>query len=158
MASFDVDSLFTNIPLDETIEICVKKLFGRKHKYKGFNKSEFCSLFQYAVKDNLIFFNGKYYIQIDGVATGSPLGPTLANIFLCHWEVIWLENCPQQFRPLYYRRYVDDTFLLFSSESHVKKFLRYMNSRHVNMTFTFETEVDGNYRSWMCWSVGKDLA
>ena len=142
MASFDVDSLFTNIPLDETIEICVKKLFGRKHKYKGFNKSDFRSLLQYAVKDNLILFNGKYYIQIDGVAMGSPLGPTLANIFLCYWEEIWLEKCPQQFRPLYYRRYVDDTFLLFSSEGHVKKFLRYINSRHVNMTFTFETEVD----------------
>ena len=27
MASFDVDSLFTNVPLDETIDISVKKLF-----------------------------------------------------------------------------------------------------------------------------------
>ena len=142
MASFDVDSLFTNIPLDETIEICVKKLFGRKHKFKGFSKSEFRSLLQFAVKDNLILFNGKYYIQIDGVAMGSPLGPTLANIFLSYWEEIWLEKCPKQFRPLYYRRYVDDTFLLFASESHVKKFLRYMNTRHDNINFTFETEVD----------------
>ena len=120
MASFDVDSLFTNIPLDETIEICVKKLFGRKHKFKGFSRSEFRSLLEFAVKDNLILFNGKYYIQVDGVAMGSPLGPTLANIFLCHWEEIWLEKCPLQFRPLFYRRYVDDTFLLFRSESHVK--------------------------------------
>ena len=142
MASFDVDSLFTNIPLDETIEICVKKLFGRKHKFKGFNRSGFRSLLQFAVKDNLILFNGKFYIQVDGVAMGSPLGPTLANVFLCFWEEIWLEKCPKQFRPLYYRRYVDDTFLLFASESHVKKFLRYLNSRHDNMNFTFETEVD----------------
>ena len=73
---------------------------------------------------------------------GSPLGPTLANIFLGYWEEIWLEKCPVQFRPLYYRRYVDDTFLLFSSQSHVKKFLRYMNTRHGNMNFTFETEVE----------------
>ena len=81
MALFDVDSLFTNIPLDETIDICAKKLFGRKHKFKGFDKSEFCSLLQYAVKNNLISFNRKYYIQIDGVAMGSPLGPTLAKVF-----------------------------------------------------------------------------
>ena len=73
---------------------------------------------------------------------GSPLGPTLANIFLCHWEEIWLEKCPLQFRPLFYRRYVDDTFLLFSSESHVKKFWRYLNSRHDNMNFTYESESD----------------
>ena len=73
---------------------------------------------------------------------GSPLRPTLANVFLCHWEEIWLSKCPKQFRPLYYRRYVDDTFLLFASESHVKKFLRYMNSRHANINFTFEIEKD----------------
>ena len=142
MSSFDVDSLFTNIPLDETIDICVRKLFGRKHKHKGFTRSDFKSLLEYAVKDNLILFNGKYYIQVDGVAMGSPLGPTLANIFLCHWEEIWLEKCPAQFRPLFYRRYVDDTFLLFSSQSHVKKFLRYLNSRHDNINFTYECEID----------------
>ena len=36
----------------------------------------------------------------------------------------------------------DDTFLLFASESHVKKFHKYLNSRHGNITFTFETELD----------------
>ena len=142
MASFDVSSLFTNIPLDETIEICVKKLFGRKRKFKGFTRMEFRTFLQFAVKDNLILFNGKYYIQIDGVAMGSPLGPTLANVFLCYWEEIWLDKCPTQFRPLYYRRYVDDTFLLFSSQSHVNKFLKYMNTRHDNIDFTHEIEID----------------
>ena len=67
MASYDVDSLFTNIPLDETIEICVKKLFCRKHKFMGFSRSEFRQLLQFAVKDSLILFNGNYYIQTDGV-------------------------------------------------------------------------------------------
>ena len=42
MASFDVDSLFTNIPLDETIDICITKLFGRKHKFNKFKKC--CSI------------------------------------------------------------------------------------------------------------------
>ena len=53
-----------------------------------------------------------------------------------------MEKCPAQFRPLFYRRYVDDTFLLFSSQSHVKKFLRYLNSRHDNINFTYECEID----------------
>ena len=140
MSSFDVDSLFTNIPLDETIEICVKKSFGRKRKFSGFTKPEFRQLLQFAVKDALILFNGKYYIQCDGVAMGSPLGPTLANVFLCYWEEIWLSKCPQKFAPVYYRRYIDDTFLLFSSLDHVKKFHKYLNSRHKNMSFTYEIE------------------
>ena len=140
MTSFDVDSLFTNIPLDETIDICVRKLFGRKRKFNGFSKLELTQLLQFAVKDSLFIFNEKYYIQCDGVAMGSPLGPTLANVFLCYWEDIWLKKCPKKFAPMYYRRYMDDTFVLFSSNDHVKKFHKYLNSRHENMTFTYEVE------------------
>ena len=142
MTSFDIDSLFTNLPLDETIELCVKKTFGRKKKYKGFTKGEFKALLEFATKDALILFNGKYYEQIDGVAMGSPLGPHLANVFLCHWEEIWLNKCPIKFKPLYYKRYMDDTFLLFSSADDVKKFEKYINSRHKNMSFTYEVEND----------------
>ena len=47
---------------------------------------------------------------------GWPLGPTLANAFLSHYEKIWLEQCPQEIKPLFYRRYVDDIFVLFESQ------------------------------------------
>ena len=143
MASFDIDSLFTNVPLDETIDIIVKKLFGRKKKYEGFTKDQFKKLLVLAVKNSFFLFNDTYYEQLDGVAMGSPLGPTIANIFLCHWEEIWIKKCPKQFKPDYYNRYMDDTFLLFRSEDHVKKFFRYINSRHKNMTFTYEVEAGG---------------
>ena len=101
---------------------------------------EFTSLLNLAVKDAFFLFNGKYYIQLDGVAMGSPLGPSLANVFLCHWEEIWLKICPEQFSPQYYNRFMDDTFLLFSKEDHVKIFLRYIDSRHKSMSFTHEVE------------------
>ena len=47
----------------------------------------------------------------DGVAMGSPLGPTLANAFLCHHEKKWLNDCPNNFKPGFYKRYVDDIFV-----------------------------------------------
>ena len=140
MASFDIDSLFTNVPIDETIDISIKKLFGRKKKYNGFSKEQFQKLLGFAVKNSFFLFDGKYYEQVDGVAMGSPLGPTLANIFLCYWEEIWIKKCPKQFCPIYYNRFMDDTFLLFSSENHVLKFKSYINSRHQNMNFTHEVE------------------
>ena len=49
----------------------------------------------------------------NGVAMGSPLQLTLANVFLCYHEKMWLQNCPSEFKFVIYRRYVDDTFLLF---------------------------------------------
>ena len=142
MTSFDIDSLFTNLPLDETIDLCVKKLFKSKKKIKGLNKTQFRTLLEFATKKSFFLFNGKYYIQTDGVAMGSPLGPTLANIFLCHWEEIWLKKCPLKFSPQYYKRFMDDTFVLFKSQDDVKKFHKYISSRHKNMNFTFETEID----------------
>ena len=34
MASFDIESFFTNIPLDETINICVNNVFVNKKRVK----------------------------------------------------------------------------------------------------------------------------
>ena len=69
---------------------------------------------------------------------GSPLGPTLANAFLCFHEQIWLNECPDEFKPVYYRRYVDDRFVLFHSPDRLEKFRNYLNSKHRNIRFTCE--------------------
>ena len=143
MASFDVEALFTNIPLEETIEICVDKLYTRRNmKIKGLSRIQFKNLLELATKESLFIFDGICYSQTDGVAMGSPLGPTLANIFLTHYEEIWLSKCPNQFKPKYYRRYVDDIFILFEDSNQVNKFEKFMNSRHKNINFTKEIETD----------------
>ena len=111
---------------------------------KGLSKIQFKSLLELAVKESLFVFDGIYYTQTDGVAMGSPLGPTLANIFLCHYEEIWIGKCPKQFKPNYYQRYVDDLFLLFDNSDQINKFEKYMNSRHKNIKFTKEVEKDNS--------------
>ena len=73
---------------------------------------------------------------------GNPLGSTFANLFLCFHENSWLQNCSLQFKPKLYRRYVDDTLLLFSDPSHIPLFLTYLNSQHPNINFTCEMEKD----------------
>ena len=53
MASLDVDVLFTNIPLDETIDICVKKPFQTTETLvKGISKNAFCDLLNLATKES----------------------------------------------------------------------------------------------------------
>ena len=140
MASLDVDSLFTNIPLNETIEICCELLYSNTAVVDGLSRNDFKKLLTMATTESFILFDGKYFQQIDGVAMGSPLGPTLANIFLCHHETKWLANCPPECKPLYYRRYVDDIFLLFENIQCAHSFQQYMNTQHPNMNFTSELE------------------
>ena len=82
-------------------------------------------------------------LNIDGVAMGSPLGPALANIFMCSFESKWLRDCPNDFKPVFYRRYIDDIFVLFSSPDHADKFREYLSSKHPNIKFSIEKEGDG---------------
>ena len=94
--------------------------------------------------ESFFIFDGKFYEQCDAVVMGSPVGRTLANVFMCHFENIWLENCPSHFKPIVYRRFVDDTFVLFRSKDHVEKFRNYLNKQHKNIKFTSEIEENGS--------------
>ena len=78
---------------------------------------------------------------------GSPLGPTLANIFLCHYETTRLKNCQKAFKTVYYKRHVDDIFVLFEKPEQVLQFVYYMNKRHKNIKFLFETEKSNSFPS-----------
>ena len=75
----------------------------------------------------------------------APLGPTLVNAFLCHYEKEWLDNCPTHFKPVIYKRYVDDIFVLFSSKKHLQLFVDYMNKQHKCLKFTSEAENDNSF-------------
>ena len=114
-------SLYSPMRLDETIDICLELLFNKKRKVKGMLKKHVKELLAHAVKSPTFMFNDVYYKQVDGVAMGSPLGPTLANLFVVYYESKWLENCPPQFKPQFYRRYMDDIFVMFKKKDHLKK-------------------------------------
>ena len=94
MGSLDVDSLFTNIPLDTTIDICTNTVYSEQDVIKGIKKKEFRNLLSLATKESCFIFKEVLYKQKDGVGVGSPLGPTLANAFLCFYETKWPEKCP----------------------------------------------------------------
>ena len=126
MVSFDVESLFSNIPLQETIDLSVELLFNEKHNIDGFTVTIFHKLLTVTMFESLLLFDDKYYKEIDRVPMVSPLEPNLANIFLSYLEQIWLKNCPCEFKLSIYKRYVDDTFLLFRSKDHIERFC-YLN-------------------------------
>ena len=77
-----------------------------------------------------------------GVAMGSLLGPALANIFMCSFESKWFRDCPNDLKPVFYRRYIDDIFVLFSTPDHADKFREYLPSKHPNINFFIEKEED----------------
>ena len=92
------------------------------------------------VTDNSFVFDGKVYTQIDGVAMGNSLGPILADIYMAHLKETAFLKDVLDFSPVFYRRYLDDTFCLFKERSHVQRFLDFINKVDESIQFDVEHE------------------
>ena len=97
LASLDVESLFTNSPLEVTVKNCVNNLLSKNFYSGKLSRKDLYGFLKVATTESSFFFDNKLHKQIDGVAMGSPLGPTLAIAFLGHYEKLWLNECPSQF-------------------------------------------------------------
>nr|WBB44924.1 reverse transcriptase [Chrysogorgia stellata] len=139
MCSFDVVSLFTNIPLEETIKICIDTLYHSDIKPPNVSEDAFHELMFIATKGVEFSFGEAVYKQIDGVAMGSPLGPVLANIFVGYYESKMFDT-NTDIIPIWYKRYVDDTFTLFNNKETALSFLHILNTLHPSLKFTHEFE------------------
>ena len=83
MASFDIKSLYTNVPLTETINIIMNLAFSDNNStFNKYNKFQFKKLLELSLLDTYFIFDKQLYKQINGLAMGQPVAPTLANIFL----------------------------------------------------------------------------
>ena len=70
MASFDIESLFTNILLQETIDPYVENLFQDRTHVDNLSKNSFRELLTRTMSESLILFDQEFYKQHDGVALG----------------------------------------------------------------------------------------
>ena len=138
LVSFDVESLFTNIPTQETIEIILKRAFKRETDlYFGLRRGDLKKLLEICTQESHFQFAGQYYDQIDGVAMGSPLGPLFANVFMSEFENTHLDKLDALGLVSWYR-YVDDVFASVKDENCVNMILSYLNQQHPNIRYTVE--------------------
>ena len=86
------------------------------------SKNQFEKFLRATLSNNYFLFDGIIYQQVDGIAMDPALCTSLANAFLAHDEQIWLSDCPDEFKPVYYKRYMDNIFVLFGSRHHLGKF------------------------------------
>ena len=82
-------------------------------------------------------FNNVMHRQVDGVAMDSPLGPSLANIFVGYYEAVLFKKVN---KPYMYYRYVDDTFAVFNNKDECNELFSHLNSLYPSLRFTFEKE------------------
>jgi hypothetical protein len=142
MVSFDVQSLYPNVPVEEAIKIAVE-LIWKKNKEKKFTKitkNELFILFNLAVRNVHFRFFHQYYRQSDGVAMGSPLAPILADLFMSQLEEEKISLLTKGKIKIWIR-YVDDVFAIAKgTKEDVLEILEKINKIHNNIKFTIEFE------------------
>lgn len=142
LASLDVENLFTNVPVEKTIDIIMNNVYNHKSlkppNIPKITMKEMLTLCTTGTPFRNI--NGDLFLQVDGVMMGSSLGPTFANYYMAHLEETVFEDHPE-IAPLIYARYVDDIFVVIENieQLHVIRDIFEANSV---LKFTFEEQRD----------------
>ena len=79
LCSYDVESLFTNVPLREVIDICIDLVFQNTSHVHSLDKVNFRKLLEFALLDTYLFFNGKLYKQIGWCSYGISTRPHISK-------------------------------------------------------------------------------
>ena len=129
MISFDVSSLYTNVPVNEATNDAANLLYSGRYETPPVDKETFIALTKLAVTGVVLSSHDGCFRQVDGLAMRSQPAPQLANIWLAKFKESIKDDAK------IYERYMDD-ILRSIKESLVEAKLREINALHPNLKFT----------------------
>jgi len=135
LVSFDVVSLFTNVPLDLALN-GIKNKWNYIERFTKIPKDEFILIIKFALSSTFFMFNDVIYKQTYGTPMSSPLSPIIADLVMQDLEVHILNSLNSS---LSIYRYVDD-ILLAAHENDIKHIFNKFNNYHDRLKFTIEYE------------------
>ena len=135
LASIDICSLYTSIDNEEG-------LAAIKAAFENFPDplrpdADILALLKHIMSSNCFSFNGKQYLQTNGTAMGKKFSPSYANLFMASWERKLFQRADN--KPLFYKRYIDDIFLIWPGDQHsFNSFLNLCNDISPSIKVTSE--------------------
>ena len=140
MESFDVNSLYTNVSNDSAMQAVCELLTDNEKEINlyGFSIGQVMTLIKECLSCTIFRWSGNYYEQLRGLAMGQRLAPTLAIAFMSRIEKPVLE-----LQPLLYRRYIDDCFIICSTQAAMDRCFQLLNEQSDLIKFTRETPEGG---------------
>ena len=140
MISFDVSSLFITVPLDYTIDLTLRRIYGDKEIVTEISRKDMKNLSMLCTKYVHFSFGNNIYQDKDGVAMRSPLGPVLAGIFIVHLKRPLMAELEKFMKP--WKRYVDDT-ITYIKPDFITKVIDILNKFQQSIKFTYEVGHNG---------------
>ena len=137
LVSIDVSSLYTNIPHKDGRESLLYYVSNEELKFKHPEQPEpeiIVELAKIVLKNNVIEFNNKFYLQKQGTAMGTKMAPSYANLFMGK-----LENKLNNRHIHTWKRYIDDIFIIWTgNKSELETYISHINTVHQTLKFTYE--------------------
>ena len=132
--SYDVESLFTNIPVKQTVNYILEQIYDKGKLRPMCSRLIFKRLLLKLTTDSTFIFNTKFYKQVDGCTMGGPLSVTLSDIFMTKMEN---EALIPPRKPKFYKRFVDD-IITRRLRNQPDVLLDFLNNYHQNIKLTCE--------------------
>ena len=139
MVSFDVESLFTNVPIDAAVQAALQRLENDPSlaDRTTLTPAQIADLLTFVLRPTYFQYNGSIYEQKDGAAMGSPVSTVIANLYMESFEEQAITT--SSYKPTIWKRCVDDTFTILD-RGNVDDFLQHLNNQQPSIRFTMETE------------------
>ena len=131
--SYNVESLFTNIPIKDTIEYIIEQVQAHKKLKPICGKLIFKRLLLKLATECTCTFNHKFYKQVDGCTIGGPLTVPFNDIYMVNMESKIV--IPQ--KPLFYCRYIDHIYNRRKTFKNDELFEK-LNNYHPKIKLTIE--------------------
>ena len=145
LVSYDVKSLFTSIPVKESIEVCEERLSQASTlaDRTSMGVETMISLLRFCLTSTSFQHGEKYFKQVNGVAMGSPVSSIIAHFLIENLEMKAFQGYGTV--PRVWKRFVDDV-LAAVRKAEVRRFLDHLNNTHPNILFTIELEQNRSFQ------------
>ena len=138
IVTIDVVGLYANIPHDE-VEISLRQaVTNNRHLIpEALPADRVIDIVNHVLHNNVFEFDGRIFRQIFGTAMGTPMAPTIANIFMGWLEDALISKSPWPINTGLWRRFIDDIVMLWlHGEDQLQQFLEWLNLQHPTIKFT----------------------
>ena len=136
--TIDVVGLYSNIPHHE-VETSLRAALTQHRDLvpEAPPTDTIMKIVQHVLGNNVLDYDGHIFQQIHGTAMGTPMAPSIANLFMAWLEEDILARSPWKIDSSLWRRFIDDVATLWSyGEDQLQLFLQWLNLQHPTIKFT----------------------
>ena len=142
LVTIDVVNLYGSIPHDEMLD-AIRFYLNTTPPTGRPPTNTILTVAEHVLTNNTFSFEGQTYKQIQGTAMGTPMAPAAANLFMGHLETKLLETSPVPVKDTFWKRFIDDVFLLWTDSSdNLTIFLEFLNTFHPHIKFTSSNSIN----------------